>query len=34
MLPFFLAKTGPLSDRQSLNFFTFGKANAFLSLYT
>jgi len=34
MLPFFFARTGLLSDRWSLNFFTFGKANAFLSLYT
>ncbi|BDD52130.1 hypothetical protein PDTA9759_36130 [Phytobacter diazotrophicus] len=34
MPPFFFSETPHPTTRSSLNFFTFGKANAFLSLYT
>ncbi|SFE77132.1 hypothetical protein SAMN05216563_10828 [Phytobacter palmae] len=34
MSPFFFSETPGAEIGLSLNFFTFGKANAFLSLYT
>ncbi|VTP14734.1 hypothetical protein PUATCC27989T_02600 [Phytobacter ursingii] len=34
MPPFFFSETPQPAIGPSLNFFTFGKANAFLSLYT
>ena len=34
MLPFFFSETPHPAIGPSLNFFTFGEANAFLSLYT
>ncbi|GEM_PF-1739238 len=34
MPPFFFSETPHPAIGPSLNFFTFGKANAFLSLYT